>query len=215
MCFLQSLDMHDHALADYVSSVKSRIRQEGSSVPFARPAFALLASMALMVAAAPHALGSAQQQTPAEPSDASDIAVSPEPTQLETRDDGFAVLSVVGLVATENSDADAERVVREALTQAGVRVIRDSDGADPGTRSTVWLGGSDETLRTLDVEPAGNMDAESYVFAAGTGQDDRTHIVLDGVDTDGTFYAAQSLRQLLQTRSGRAWMPGVEIRDTP
>src|SRR5690625_2750384 len=176
--------------------MKSRIRQEWSSVRLARCAFALLASAALMLeTAVPHAPGSAQQQAPAQPSDVSEIAVSPEPTQMKTRDDGFAVSPVVGLVATGNSDAHAERVVREALTQAGVRVIRDTDGEDPGTRSTVWLGGSDEALRILDVEPAGDMGAESYVFAAGTGQDNRTHIVLDGVDTDGTFYATQSLRQ--------------------
>ena len=142
-------------------------------------------------------------------------AVSPQPQQLVQRADGFPLTPVVGLVRTAHSDADAERVVRQALSRAGVTNIRTTNGTDPGTPTTVWLGRDASVLRALRVPDSTGLPVEGYVLAAGRDRHDRGHVVLDGVDSDGTYYAAQSLAQLIQARPGRDWMPGVAIRDWP
>ncbi|GAA1566505.1 MULTISPECIES: beta-N-acetylglucosaminidase domain-containing protein [Kribbella] len=145
-------------------------------------------------------------------------AVSPAPQQLVQRSDGFPITPVVGLVRTARTDADAERVVRQALSRAGVTTIRTTDGTDPGTPTTIWLGRDTAVLSALHVADSTGLPAEGYVLAAGRDGDDRAQVVLDGVDGDGTFYAAQSLAQLIQDGSGvagRDWLPGVAIRDWP
>ncbi|MFD3402103.1 beta-N-acetylglucosaminidase domain-containing protein [Kribbella sp. NPDC058693] len=162
---------------------------------------AVLALTSPLVAAAP----SATAASPAPPS------VSPTPQQLVPRGDGFPITPVVGLVRTSRSDADAERVVRQALASAGVKTVRTTDGSDPGTPTTIWLGRSSSVLSALKVQDSTGLPAEGYVLAAGRDRKHHGQIVLDGVDADGTFYAAQSLAQLLQRKS----MPGVAIRDWP
>ncbi len=124
--------------------------------------------------------------------------MTPEPQQTISRQDGFDLGQSVGLVHGPTTDADAERVVREALELAGVQTVTDGE-ADV----TVRLGAS---AAALGVEPAEGLPAEGYVVAVGGNQ-----IVLDGVDTDGTFYAAQTLAQLVQGNH----LDGVEIRDWP
>jgi hyaluronoglucosaminidase len=182
-----------------------------------------LASSAVILLAAGLLPPAAQQQSPAtaqqsaiapDPVDAAG-AVTPEPQQLTPRGDGFPISSTVGLVRGAEADPDAERVVRETLTQAGVRTIRATDGTDPGTDLTVWLGHGTAALAELKVAPATGLAAEGYALAAGVGRQHRKHIVLDGVDADGTFYAAQTLRQLVQARNGADWMPGIAVRDWP
>lgn len=140
--------------------------------------------------------------------------VSPQPRELTQRSDGFPLTPVVGLVRGKDSDADSERVVRQLLERAGVKKVTTTDGADPGTPTTIWLGQGDSTLASLHVANSTGLPAEGYVLAAGRAGD-RSHVVLDGVDTDGTYYAAQTLAQLVQPRPGTDWMPGVSVRDWP
>ncbi|MFF0341353.1 beta-N-acetylglucosaminidase domain-containing protein [Kribbella sp. NPDC004875] len=142
-------------------------------------------------------------------------SITPQPQQVVERSDGFPVTPVVGLVRTSRSDADAERVVRETLARAGVRTVKATDGTDPGTPTTIWLGRSAPVLSALHVQDSASLPAEGYVLAAGRDRDDRAQIVLDGVDGDGTFYAAQSLAQLVQARPGQDWLPGIAVRDWP
>jgi hyaluronoglucosaminidase len=127
--------------------------------------------------------------------------VSPEPQQTTSRPDGFDLGKAVGLVHGPTTDPDAERVVRETLARAGVRTVDDQPAA-----VTIWLGGSDQALRELDVEPADGLPVEGYVLAIG-----RKHVVLDGVDTDGTYYAARTFAQVVEGNR----VDGVEIRDWP
>jgi len=124
--------------------------------------------------------------------------VTPEPQQTGSGQDGFDLGETVGLVHGPTTDPDAERVVRETLTRAGVRTVIDGE-ADV----TVRLGAS---AAALDVQSAEGLPAEGYVVAVGGYQ-----VVLDGVDTDGTFYAAQTFGQLVQGNH----VDGVEIRDWP
>ena len=141
--------------------------------------------------------------------------LTPEPQQLSTRTDGFTITPVVGLARGPQSDPDSEAVVRLALLDAGVRTIRATDGRDPGTGLTIWLGGADQVLAKLGVTGAAGLPAEGHVVAIGKDKSGRKHVVLDGVDADGTFYAAQTMRQLIQPRAGADRLPGVEVRDWP
>lgn len=187
------------------------------------PAVALAAALALAVQ--PFALSAQASRSTAGTTaarDAADRAVSPEPQQTVPRRDGFELGRTVGLVRGPTTDADAERVVRATLQRAGVRTIRTTDGADPRTDVTVWLGGNDRALQDLDVAPPTGLAAEGYVVAVGTHRG-RHHVVLAGVDTDGTYYAARTLDQLVSgqraegldqaARSRR--LAGTEIRDWP
>jgi hyaluronoglucosaminidase len=135
-------------------------------------------------------------------------ALTPEPQQTTARTDGFDLGTTVGLVRGSTTDADAERVVRETLTKAGVTTIQATGGTDPGTPVTVWLGGGSQQL---SVQPPAGLPAEGYVLAVGQSTTSRKQIVLDGVDTDGTYYAARTLAQLVHGHR----LPGIAIRDWP
>jgi hyaluronoglucosaminidase len=139
-------------------------------------------------------------------------AVTPEPQQVTSRPDGFTLGRSVDLVRGPTADADAERVLRAGLERAGVSTVRVIDPARADARPgvTIWLGGNDDVLDDLDVAPPAGLPAEGYVLAAGTYRS-RHHLVLAGVDTDGTYYAAQTFDQLLQGRR----ISGTEIRDWP
>jgi len=100
--------------------------------------------------------------------------VTPEAQQTTSRPDGFDLGDTVGLVHGPTTDPDAERVVRETLTRAGVQTVVDGEAA-----VTIRLGGGGP-----DVD---GLPAEGYVVAVGDHQ-----VVLDGVDARGTFYAAQA-----------------------
>jgi hyaluronoglucosaminidase len=142
--------------------------------------------------------------------------VTPKPQQTTARADGFALGSTVGLVRGSTADPDAERVVRETLARAGVHTVQDTDATDPQTAVTIWLGGDEQVLRQLDVEPADSLPPEGYVLAVGQGRssgksDARKHVLLNGVDTNGTYYAARTLAQLVQGNE----LTGIQIRDWP
>ncbi|GAA3593434.1 beta-N-acetylglucosaminidase domain-containing protein [Kribbella ginsengisoli] len=178
-----------------------------------RRSLSLLSVVGLIALAAPFAssAGTAASTPYAGPAAG---PVSPQPQQVTNRSDGFALPPVVGLVRGKDSDADSERVVRQVLDLAGVTEVKATDGADPGTPTTIWLG--EGPLDGLQVNGSAGLPAEGYVLAAGRDRQGRNQVVLDGVDTDGTYYAAQTLTQLVQTRhTGTGWMPGVSIRDWP
>src|SRR3569833_2321042 len=116
---------------------------------------------------------------------------------------------VTALVAAAAAAAPALRTVRTALTKAGATDIRQA-AADPRTEVTVWLSGGAPVLKGLGVADHTGLGPEGYVLAAGR-HGGRAHIVLDGVDGAGAFYAAEALGRLLRGR----WMPGVAVRDWP
>lgn len=130
---------------------------------------------------------------------------------------------VVGLVTGPGTDPAAIEEVRAILEASGVkRIVRSSDGGRaPDTPLTVWVGGPEENrasagaLKALGVEGPSGLEPEGYVLAAGRDSEGRARLVLAGKDTAGTFYAAQTLRQLVIKRPGTDWIPGVEVRDWP
>jgi hypothetical protein len=150
-------------------------------------------------------------------------AVWPTPQQQNSRTDGFALPSTVALVTGATADASSLRVVEKVLTSAGVtRIVRATDQQRPPAAAViVWVGGpsenvaSAEALSTLGIAGPAGLVAEGSVLGIGRGADGQARVVLAGIDPTGTFYAAQTLRQLVVAQGGRHWLPGVSIRDWP
>ncbi|WP_441249879.1 beta-N-acetylglucosaminidase domain-containing protein [Kitasatospora sp. McL0602] len=150
----------------------------------------------------------------------------------------------VGLALADNADAAAVEAVKQLLRAAGAQEITaqpSSQTPAPGSL-VVYVGGpgegadgaTDRVLRDLTVAAGGkDTDGPSYVglpsggYLLATGQlptvgGDFGAIVLAGVDPAGTFYAAQSLRQLLaktetttETAGDGQGFPAVAVRDWP
>lgn len=130
---------------------------------------------------------------------------------------------MVGLVTGATTDGSAVDVVEKVLTSAGVtHIVRATDQqAPPAAAVIVWVGGPSEStasagaLSALGISGPSALHAEGYVLGIGRGADGQARAVLAGIDTTGTFYAAQTLRQLVVAQRGRNWLPGVSIRDWP
>ena len=150
-------------------------------------------------------------------------AVWPTPQHETDRADGFPVVQTVGLVTGTETDSSALRVVKQALTSAGVTrfVVASDTQPTPDAPIDVWVGGpsensaSDAALSALGLAGPANLPAEGYVLGVGRDANDQARVVLSGVDATGTFYAAQTLRQLIVASAGRNWLAGVAIRDWP
>ncbi len=128
-------------------------------------------------------------------------AVFPVPRSVVPHGEAVQLADAVALVALANADQPTLRVVRQILRDAGVsRVDQVGDlAALPG----------DEPAVLID-ERAGDLPPGGYLLAVGH-QGDRGVIELSGRDGSGTFYAAQTLRQL---RVGDV-IPGGTVRDWP
>lgn len=152
-----------------------------------------------------------------------EITINPTPQELIKKGEGFPLNPKVGLVVGDNTDDSAITEVEESLEKAGVKKVvrRNADEPKPKTPVTIWLGGpsqnsaSGEILEGLNTQGPAELDEEGYVLVSGMNEDGQKHIVLAGKDAAGTFYAAESFDHLIQKRTGRDWIPAVEIRDWP
>lgn len=186
---------------------------------------ALGAAVALLTALAPvsqAAQAPAQQPAPAPASTQARAAaphpglpeLHPAPQQLTSTGAPVPLTGRVSLVAGPGTDAAAVTAVREVLTAAGAHVS--VIGHSTGEGKEVYLGTLATTpdlgpaLAGLGVQDATGLPADGYVLATGR-YGDRPVAVLDGADARGTFYAAQTLRQLVQGHT----VPGVAVRDWP
>ncbi|MFG2842685.1 beta-N-acetylglucosaminidase domain-containing protein [Kitasatospora sp. NPDC048296] len=173
--------------------------------------------------------------------------VFPHPQEQTVAGKAVTVPAAVTLVPAPRVDRGAVDAVREVLTIAGATsVTPQPDGGTPAAGSlVVYVGGAaedaggevDRTLRQL-AAAAGSKDGVApstegmtdggYVLAAGQlpAQGGGTYgaVVLAGVDAVGTFYAAQSLRQLLSAvpagqgqgpGAAGLGLPGITLRDWP
>ncbi|MEV6103678.1 beta-N-acetylglucosaminidase domain-containing protein [Streptomyces sp. NPDC051940] len=143
--------------------------------------------------------------------------ITPAPRSAEPRTDTVTVTSTVDLVAGPDADAPAVRAVEDALYAAGADTVRRTATAAGGDRLAVYLDGAGSALDALGIPGHAGLPAEGYVLGAGKAAGDTAgRIALDGVDATGTFYAAQSLRQLLPHRSDPgARVGGIAVRDWP
>lgn len=148
--------------------------------------------------------------------------VWPVPQQVQQRRGTVTIPGSVGIVVGAHTDPSALDVVKQTLAAAGARhVVTASDTESPPKAPViVYVGGPAENTATADVlkrlgvqGPAG-LAREGYTLGVGaTG--DRDVIALSGVDATGTYYAAQTLRQLVGTAKGESTVPDIAIRDWP
>ncbi|MFG2465789.1 beta-N-acetylglucosaminidase domain-containing protein [Streptomyces canus] len=172
-------------------------------------AAALLLALGLAAPAAP-ASADARQTVP---------EAWPTPQKITVGHGRLPVPDRVVEVVGAGSDPSARKVVEAALKAAGADRITRVDAGDrpPPSDLTVYLGGPGEnsatarTLRQLGAASPSGLAPGGYVLASG-----RSHgqalLALSGVDTTGTFYAAQTLRQLL---ADQRQLPVVKVRDWP
>ncbi|MDH6578285.1 beta-N-acetylglucosaminidase domain-containing protein [Kitasatospora sp. MAP5-34] len=197
------------------------------------------------VAATGSATDSAAPQTPL--GSLTNPQIYPRPQSLTNTGRPVGVPKSVGLVLADKTDGPAVDAVRDVLHTAGATdvstLLQQSQTPMPGSL-VVYVGGpgegadgtTDRVLRELTVAAGGTdtsgpsytgLPAGGYLLAAGqlpTVGGSYGAIVLAGADPTGTFYAAQSLRQLLapvaagqgqgDSAAGRGF-PGVSVRDWP
>ncbi|MET9762503.1 beta-N-acetylglucosaminidase domain-containing protein [Streptomyces sp. NPDC006372] len=152
---------------------------------------------------------------PAHPSKAALPQVWPQPKSLHAGPGRLTVPDRVVAVVGRRTDPSARRVVETVLRDAGAERIVTVTEPPPKAAFTVYLGGPDENSATARAlkrlgarSPAGLPDG-GYVLASGR-RHGQTLLALSGADRTGTFYAAQTLRQLV-TRT----VPEVTVRDWP
>ncbi|MFI6879982.1 beta-N-acetylglucosaminidase domain-containing protein [Streptomyces sp. NPDC050400] len=182
------------------------------------PLIAAIAAAAL--SAAPLAFGSGPAAADARP-DEGPPAITPTPHTEQQRSDRITVTPAVTVVTGPASDPAAVRVTTAALKAAGARNVTTTRHAPASSDSlTVYVGGPAENpasasaLSALRTEGPAGLAAEGYVLALGGKGAGR--IVLSGADPTGTYYAAQSLRQVLPHRKAPgATVRGLAVRDWP
>ncbi|MFD5189457.1 beta-N-acetylglucosaminidase domain-containing protein [Streptomyces sp. NPDC058357] len=136
-------------------------------------------------------------------------AITPTPQSVKTRAERITISPTVTLVAGDTSDESALQVVEGALRRAGAqRVVRGDRPARSGL--TVHVGDSG-ALAAQRIDGPSALPAEGYVLGIGADR-----IVLAGKDTTGTYYAAQTLRQVLpHAAHPGARVAGLAVRDWP
>ncbi|MFG2029057.1 beta-N-acetylglucosaminidase domain-containing protein [Streptomyces sp. NPDC048825] len=149
--------------------------------------------------------------------------VWPTPQNIKAGSGRLTVPDRVVEVVGPRTDPSARRLVEAVLRDAGADKIITASAGDkpPAAGLTVYVGGPDESnatgkaLKRLGAEPPTGLASGGYVLASGR-KDGRALVALSGVDTTGTFYAAQTLRQLVtKTRGSRSVLPEVAVRDWP
>ncbi|EXM14928.1 hypothetical protein FoTM2_009500 [Fusarium oxysporum f. sp. vasinfectum] len=159
----------------------------------------------------------------AKPAAVSVPEIWPTPQEQKSRPDGFQVPNIAALIVDNDTDQPALRVVQEVLKVAGVKqfITTDNHKSLPGSALHVYIGGPSENnasanaLRALGLKGPDDLKAEGYALGIGRDSKKNSVVVLSGRDKVGTFYAAQSLRQLVVPLGGKFWLPSVEIRDWP
>jgi hyaluronoglucosaminidase len=155
--------------------------------------------------------------------------VTPTPVAMRWLGPDVAVPSDVDVVVADDVEPTTTRTVTEVLRAAGAQNVRvmGSDGRDRAAAPLVVdIGpiGAEPTTSPLDdagLEVPAAVRAEGYALAAFTREGGTAEVVLAGVDADGTFYAAQTLRQLVTGdaetagTAATATIAGVGVVDHP
>ncbi|KAK8149539.1 hypothetical protein G3M48_006588 [Beauveria asiatica] len=143
-------------------------------------------------------------------------AVWPPPQQISASSASTVRLnSDVTIVTGNATDAPAIKAIQAIVADAGGKATVSSQASGKGTQIYIGTATQNEAAaaaaKALTGDSAEGLAAEGYVLGAGT-YNGRPTVVLNGVDIRGTFYAAQTLRQLV---NGTPSVPGVKVRDWP
>ncbi|MFE9451260.1 beta-N-acetylglucosaminidase domain-containing protein [Streptomyces sp. NPDC006739] len=145
-------------------------------------------------------------------------ALWPAPRSVRRDPGSVPIGRGVALRADAGTDPSTLDAVTRALRAGGAREVRVGDAPRSGELLvTVVSDGSATALAPFDVDPPRGLAAGGYVLAVGTDHG-RPRAVLDGVDPDGAFHAAQTLAQLVRpvgSPAARTALPAVRVRDWP
>lgn len=142
--------------------------------------------------------------------------VWPPPQEISATGCGVKLNGAVTIVTGNATDAATIEVIKAVIAAAGGQATVASESTGKG--SQIFVGTDAENpagaaaAKALTGGSGKGLDAEGYVLGSGKYNRQPT-IVLNGVDARGTFYAAQTLRQLLP--EGLRGVPGVKVRDWP
>ncbi len=137
--------------------------------------------------------------------------VTPTPQHMEPTGRALRVPADVRLVAGDDVDAPSTDVIKKALTAAGARHIATAAGAH-GAALTVVAGSIKDQKVSAALRAAGGTVPQTLVAEGYSLASRGNTIVLAGNDGDGTYYAAQTLRQLV---TGKHSVAAVSITDYP
>lgn len=141
-------------------------------------------------------------------------AVWPPPQEISSSGVGVSLNGAVTIVTGNATDPATINTVKAAVISAGGKPILSSHPTGHGTQIFIGTEGENGTVvavaKTLAGNSANGLAADGYVLASGNYKR-QPSIVLNGVDTRGTFYASQTLRQLVDGHC----FPGVKVRDWP
>jgi len=140
--------------------------------------------------------------------------ISPNPQSVKTLGDGFELTKDVYLRITPNADEYSISALKALLVDFNI--------TDKETNSctTIYIGqGNDDIANILKVngiDDIENIKSEGYILASKKVSKNKNIVILAGKDNKGTFYAVQTLRQLLTYNTNdNLSLPEVEIRDYP
>jgi hyaluronoglucosaminidase len=183
---------------------------------------ATLAASAVPALAAPGPQGAAQSAASPRAASPALPQVWPAPQQMRARPGSVEIPAVAGEVVGHDTDPSALSTLNSVLRADGVHkiVVSDAGSAPPQAPVTFYVGTPSANpavgpaLAGLHVAGPQGLPDGGYVLAAGRDGGHAT-VVLAGADGAGTFYAVQTLRQLLVRRGPRAVLRDVAVRDWP
>ncbi|OAR00735.1 hypothetical protein LLEC1_00218 [Akanthomyces lecanii] len=143
-------------------------------------------------------------------------SVWPPPQQIAASGACAVRLSSDVTIVTGNAtDSPTIKAIQAIVAGAGGKATISTQASDKGTQVFVGTdsenGAAAAAAKALTGDSATGLAAEGYVLGAGK-YNGRPTVVLNGADARGTFYAAQTLRQLVSSERG---VPGVKVRDWP
>lgn len=141
-------------------------------------------------------------------------SVSPPPQEITLHGKGVSLNNHVTIVTGNVTDKATINTVKAVVSSAGGNAVLSSHPTSHGTQIVIGTE-SDNGLaatiaKALTGDSANGLNADGYVLASGQYKG-QPSIVLNGVDKRGTFYASQTLRQLINGHD----IPAVQVRDWP
>ncbi|SEB47003.1 hyaluronoglucosaminidase [Arthrobacter woluwensis] len=192
------------------SAAPHRVSRRGGTMALA----VTLALGGLSAGAAPASAGTPATSPAATESPGSPPAILPAPQSMQTRGEAVPLTGKVTIVTGSHADQPTVDAVRAIVQQAGGKPEISATPRSAGKE--IYLGTVQDNpaishvVAGMGAKDAAGLRADGYVLTSGR-YEGRPVIALNGYDIRGTFYAAQSLRQLVQRKS----VPGVVVRDWP
>jgi hyaluronoglucosaminidase len=145
-------------------------------------------------------------------------ALWPTPRTVVSRPGVVRVTASVRLTVGAGVDDATATLVRTTLQSAGARTVT-GGGSGAGLTVSLGVGASDHTMSPYGIRGTSGLPSGGYVLALDAGSGGAgPRVLLDGRDALGTYYAAQTLAQLVRpvgAPAARSALPAVAVRDWP